>query len=79
MMLHSDSNRLFTRLLMQAADTLCGSRLVMSHEGGYSASLLPLRREYPGSKSRVFRETVVPRYCTLETPQARGRSSGQDS
>lgn len=41
MMLHSDSYRLFTRLLMQAADALCGGRLVMSHEGGYSASYVP--------------------------------------
>ncbi|SMH36913.1 class II histone deacetylase [Mesorhizobium australicum] len=41
MMLHSESYRLFTRLLMQAADALCGGRLVMSHEGGYSASYVP--------------------------------------
>lgn len=41
MMLHSDSYREMARLLMQAADTLCGGRLAMSHEGGYSASYVP--------------------------------------
>lgn len=41
MMLHSDTYREMTRLLMQAADTLCGGRLMMSHEGGYSAAYVP--------------------------------------
>ncbi|MER8829920.1 class II histone deacetylase [Mesorhizobium sp. M0938] len=41
MMLHSGSYREMTRLLMQAADDLCGGRLMMSHEGGYSASYVP--------------------------------------
>ncbi|CAN7432860.1 class II histone deacetylase [Rhizobium sp. LjRoot30] len=41
MMLHSETYREMTRMLMQAADTLCGGRLVMSHEGGYSAAYVP--------------------------------------
>ena len=41
MMLHSESYRIMTRMLMQAADDLCGGRLVMSHEGGYSAAYVP--------------------------------------
>ncbi len=41
MMLHSDSYRMLTRLLMEVADDLCGGRLAMSHEGGYSASYVP--------------------------------------
>jgi acetoin utilization deacetylase AcuC-like enzyme len=41
MMLHSDSYRTLTRLLMQAADDLCAGRLAMSHEGGYSANYVP--------------------------------------
>jgi acetoin utilization deacetylase AcuC-like enzyme len=41
MMLHSESYRAMTALLMEAADRLCGGRLMMSHEGGYSASYVP--------------------------------------
>jgi acetoin utilization deacetylase AcuC-like enzyme len=41
MMLHSGTYREMTRLLMQAADVLCGGRLMMTHEGGYSASYVP--------------------------------------
>ncbi len=41
MMLHSDTYRTMTRLLMETADALCGGRLVMSHEGGYSAAYVP--------------------------------------
>jgi acetoin utilization deacetylase AcuC-like enzyme len=41
MMLHSDAYRDMTRKLMTAADELCGGRIVMSHEGGYSASTVP--------------------------------------
>ncbi|HEX4765988.1 MAG TPA: class II histone deacetylase [Lichenihabitans sp.] len=41
MMLHSDSFRALTRMLMEAAEALCGGRLALSHEGGYSASYVP--------------------------------------
>jgi acetoin utilization deacetylase AcuC-like enzyme len=41
MMLTSDAYRDLTRMLMAAADTLCGGRLVLSHEGGYSAAYVP--------------------------------------
>ncbi len=41
MMLHSEAYRAMTGMLMEAADDLCGSRLAMSHEGGYSASYVP--------------------------------------
>ncbi|WP_117191550.1 class II histone deacetylase [Rhizobium terrae] len=41
MMLHSDSYRKLTRKLMDVADVLCSGRIVMSHEGGYSASYVP--------------------------------------
>jgi acetoin utilization deacetylase AcuC-like enzyme len=37
----SDGYRRMTRLLMDAAGRLCGGRLVMSHEGGYSAAYVP--------------------------------------
>ena len=41
MMVHSGGYREMTRMLMEAADELCGGRLVMSHEGGYSPSMVP--------------------------------------
>lgn len=41
MMLHSACYRDLTRLLMEAADELCAGRLVLSHEGGYSAAHVP--------------------------------------
>jgi acetoin utilization deacetylase AcuC-like enzyme len=41
MMVSAEGFRQMTRLLMDAADRLCGGRLVMSHEGGYSAMYAP--------------------------------------
>jgi len=41
MMLFSDSYAAMTRRLMDAADSVCGGRIVMSHEGGYSPFYVP--------------------------------------
>jgi len=41
MMLSSEAYRSFTRKLMKAANELCRGRIVMSHEGGYSAPTAP--------------------------------------
>lgn len=41
MMVSTEGYRTMTRMLMEAADRLCGGRLVMSHEGGYSAMYAP--------------------------------------
>ncbi|MEM7539576.1 MAG: class II histone deacetylase [Chloroflexota bacterium] len=41
MQLHSGSYREMTRLMMNAANELCGGRLVVVHEGGYSESYVP--------------------------------------
>jgi len=41
MMVHSDGYRRMTRLLMEVADEVCDGRLVLSHEGGYSATNVP--------------------------------------
>ncbi|AZF05540.1 class II histone deacetylase [Pseudomonas sp. R5-89-07] len=41
MLLHSDSFRLMTRALRQAAERLCQGRLVLVHEGGYSEAYVP--------------------------------------
>ncbi len=41
MMLSSQAYRSMTRMLMAAADEHCQGRLVMSHEGGYSAMYVP--------------------------------------
>jgi len=41
MMMHSDGYRVLTRMLLTAADELCGGRLVFTHEGGYSRWAVP--------------------------------------
>jgi len=41
MMLHSEAYRRMTRMLVQVAEEVCGGRLVMCHEGGYSADYVP--------------------------------------
>ena len=41
MLCTAETFRLMTRAMMQAADDLCGGRLVLVHEGGYSEAHLP--------------------------------------
>ena len=41
MLLSSDSFRAMTRILRETAETLCGGRLVLVHEGGYSEAYVP--------------------------------------
>ena len=41
MMVSTEGYRKMTKLLLKAADDLCGGRLVMSHEGGYSPMYVP--------------------------------------
>lgn len=57
-MVSSTGYRAMTKLLMQAADTLCGGRLMMTHEGGYSAHYVPycglaVLEEMSGIKTHV--------------------------
>ena len=40
-MAYSETYRAMTRMLMAAADELCGDRLVLSHEGGYAPLYVP--------------------------------------
>lgn len=40
-MVSSEGYRTMTRMLLATADELCGGRLVMTHEGGYSAMYVP--------------------------------------
>ena len=40
-MMTSEGYRSLTRKVIQAADALCGGRIVMCHEGGYSAPTVP--------------------------------------
>jgi len=40
-MMTSEGYRTLTTMLMDAADRLCGGRLVMCHEGGYNGSTVP--------------------------------------
>ena len=58
MMASSETYREMTRLLKAAADDLCGGRLFMTHEGGYSAAYVPfiglaVIEELSGVKSPV--------------------------
>ncbi|MEM7097603.1 MAG: class II histone deacetylase [Pseudomonadota bacterium] len=58
MMLMANHFRQFTQMMMRAADALCGGRLVMNHEGGYSDFYVPLCgiaviEELSGIKSHV--------------------------
>ncbi len=41
MMVTSDGYRQMTAMVMAQADDLCGGRLMMTHEGGYSANYVP--------------------------------------
>jgi acetoin utilization deacetylase AcuC-like enzyme len=41
MMVTAEGYRRMTRLLMAAADDLCGGRIIASHEGGYAATYVP--------------------------------------
>jgi acetoin utilization deacetylase AcuC-like enzyme len=41
MMLHSESYRRLTRLILEVAADVCSSRVVLAHEGGYSAVYVP--------------------------------------
>jgi acetoin utilization deacetylase AcuC-like enzyme len=41
MMLSSDTYRQMTAMVMEAADRLCKGRLMVTHEGGYSATYVP--------------------------------------
>jgi acetoin utilization deacetylase AcuC-like enzyme len=41
MLAHSDTYRAMTERMMRTADRLCGGRLVMVHEGGYSEAYVP--------------------------------------
>jgi acetoin utilization deacetylase AcuC-like enzyme len=41
MLLHSDSYRAMTQLLLEIAADLCQGRLVVAHEGGYAESYVP--------------------------------------
>ena len=41
MMVTSDGYRQMTALLMAQADALCSGRIMMTHEGGYSAHYVP--------------------------------------
>jgi acetoin utilization deacetylase AcuC-like enzyme len=58
MMLFSDTYRKMTKMLKAAATDLCAGRLMMSHEGGYSAAYVPycglaVMEELSGIKSPI--------------------------
>jgi acetoin utilization deacetylase AcuC-like enzyme len=65
MMAYSETYRAMTRMLMAAADALCGGRLVLSHEGGYAPTYVPfcglaVMEELSGVKTPV-NDPMAPR------------------
>ena len=58
MMVTTTTYRTLTQIMLGLADELCGGRLVLSHEGGYSAAYVPycglaVMEELSGTKSRI--------------------------
>jgi acetoin utilization deacetylase AcuC-like enzyme len=58
MMLHSECYRRLTHLILEVAADLCGGRVVLSHEGGYSAVYVPfcglaIMEELSGNRTRI--------------------------
>ena len=58
MLLHSDSYRQMTKMMLDAASELCSGRLAMIHEGGYSEAYVPfcgyaIMEELAGRKGDV--------------------------
>jgi acetoin utilization deacetylase AcuC-like enzyme len=72
MMLGPEDFRWMTKAMMEAADTLCGGRLVLSHEGGYHAPsapflALPIFEQLTGRASGVTNPIAV-RMAGLPAP-----------
>lgn len=69
MLASADTFRQMTRMMMQAADALCGGRLILVHEGGYSEVYVPfcghaVIEELSGSRAHApdpLAETVARR------------------
>jgi acetoin utilization deacetylase AcuC-like enzyme len=65
-----------TRMLREAAETLCGGRLVLVHEGGYSEAYVPfcghaVIEELSGRQTAV----VDPAVEFIELQQPKGRTA----
>ncbi len=87
MQLHSDSFRAMTEQVQQAADRLCGGKLVMVHEGGYAESYVPfcglavmealsgIRTEVRGSAAGIYSTAAAARHVRA-VPAPGHRSAG---
>ena len=60
-MMHSDGYRELTRMMMDVADEVCGGRIVMCHEGGYSRASVPFL-------GLAVMETLMKKRTTIEDP-----------
>jgi acetoin utilization deacetylase AcuC-like enzyme len=79
MMCYSETYREMTRMVMAAADELCGGRLVLSHEGGYAPTYVPfcglaVMEELSGVRSEVT--DPMAEYCA--TAGGQGLQPHQD-
>ncbi|MWV29044.1 class II histone deacetylase [Aurantiacibacter rhizosphaerae] len=61
MQLHSESYRAMTRAMVEAAQTLCGGRLVGVHEGGYAEAYVPFC-------GHALVEALADESCGVEDP-----------
>ncbi|MFG6082910.1 class II histone deacetylase [Paracoccus litorisediminis] len=73
MQLHSDSFREMTRMMIEAADRLCGGKLLLVHEGGYSEAYVPfcglaVIEELTGHRTAVD-DPLLP-FITLQQPRS---------
>jgi acetoin utilization deacetylase AcuC-like enzyme len=66
MLLLANHFRQFTQKVMQAAEALCGGRLVMNHEGGYSDFYVPLCGLAVIEELSGIRTTVRDPYASTE-------------
>src|SRR5271166_3320876 len=58
MMLHSEHYRRLARMILEVAAEVCAGRVVLSHEGGYSAVYVPfcglaMMEELPGIRTEI--------------------------
>ncbi|MDE0538473.1 MAG: class II histone deacetylase [Rhodospirillales bacterium] len=69
MMLTSHSFRKLARRIMGAADELCGGKLVMTHEGGYSPHTVPFHCLAVLEEMAGFRTDVIDPYSPPDTEE----------
>ena len=81
MLAHSETFRAMTLAMIALADKLCGGRLAVVHEGGYSEALIPffglaILEALSGQRTAVADPALE--ICTLQQPGAPSRAFQRD-